>query len=104
MIQPDAAKWGGLTMAARVARQALKAGRRFCPHYLGAGIGLLASAHLLAAVGGDGMLEVDINPNPLRDSFCGPVRDVADGRVTLGDEPGLGIEPDLAGIANWRTA
>ena len=44
-------------------------GKTFCPHYLGGGIGLLASAHLLAAVGGDGWVEVDANDNPLRDAL-----------------------------------
>jgi D-galactarolactone cycloisomerase len=75
----------------------------FCPHYLGAGIGLLASAHLLAGIGGDGLLEVDCNENPLRDRFCGPVLDVRDGMIELGDEAGLGITPDLASIAQYRT-
>ncbi len=103
VIQPDVAKWGGLTMCTKVAREALAAGRRFCPHYLGGGIGLLASAHLLAAVGGDGMLEVDINPNPLRDRCCGPVADVTDGWIKLDGTLGLGIEPDLAAFAHWRT-
>lgn len=103
VIQPDLAKWGGLTKCTEVAREALTAGRRFCPHYLGGGIGLLVSAHLLAAVGSDGMLEVDINPNPLRDEVCGSVADIADGQVTLGEAPGLGIEPDLAAFAYWRT-
>ena len=60
----------------------------FCPHYLGGGIGLLASAHLLAGVGGDGLLEVDCNDNPLRDRFCGPVANISDGKVTLGDAAG----------------
>ena len=103
VIQPDVAKWGGLTACARVARAALAAGRRFCPHYLGGGIGLLASAHLLAAIGGDGLLEIDVNPNPLRDLVCGPAADVEEGRVTLGPEPGLGLVPDLDALAPWRT-
>ncbi len=103
VIQPDLAKWGGLTGTLPVARAALDAGLRFCPHYLGGGIGLLASAHLLAAVGGDGALEVDVNPNPLRDLCCGPVGTVTDGRITLGEEPGLGAEPDLEALRPWRT-
>lgn len=103
VIQPDLAKWGGLSLCSRVGRAALAAGRRFCPHYLGGGIGLLASAHLLAAVGGDGMLEIDINDNPLRDLLCGPVGQVRDGRVRLGERPGLGVEPDLDALAQWRT-
>ena len=104
VFQPDVAKWGGVTLCAGVARAALAAGRRYCPHYLGGGIGLLASAHLLAGIGGDGMLEIDINPNALRDECCGPVASMSDGTVTLGEEPGLGVEPDLAAWAKWRTA
>jgi L-alanine-DL-glutamate epimerase-like enolase superfamily enzyme len=103
VVQPDIAKWGGLSMCASIARDVLRSGKMFCPHYLGAGIGLLASAHLLAGVGGDGLLEVDCNENPLRDRFCGPVLDVRDGKITLGDEPGLGITPDLAAIEQYRT-
>jgi len=65
---------------------------------------LLASAHLLAGVGGDGLLEVDANDNPLRERFCGPVADVRDGTITLNDSPGLGIEPELSSIEQYRTA
>ncbi|WP_275431080.1 enolase C-terminal domain-like protein, partial [Klebsiella pneumoniae] len=67
ILQPDAAKWGGVSGCLQVARQALGAGISYCPHYLGGGIGLMASAHLLAAAGGPGMLEIDTNPNPWRD-------------------------------------
>lgn len=96
VVQPDLAKWGGLSACLPLARRIRAAGRRYCPHYLGGGIGLLASAHLLAAAGGDGILEIDANPNPLRSLLCGPLEVVTDGRATLGDAPGLGAEPDLA--------
>ena len=104
VIQPDIAKWGGLSACSGIASDIMKSGKTFCPHYLGGGIGLLASAHLLAGVGGDGLLEVDSNDNPLRDLFCGPIVDISDGRVTLGDAPGLGVEPDLSSIEAYRTA
>jgi D-galactarolactone cycloisomerase len=104
VVQPDIAKWGGLSVCTGIAREIIKSGKTFCPHYLGAGIGLLASAHLLAGVGGDGLLEVDANDNPLRDRFCGAVGSISDGTVTLTDAPGLGIEPDLAAIEPYRTA
>ena len=105
MVQPDIAKWGGLTECGALARDILKSGKTFCPHYLGGGIGLLASAHLFAGVGGDGLLEVDSNDNPLRDRFCGPVVEMsATARSRLSDDPGLGIEPDLASIEQYRTA
>jgi D-galactarolactone cycloisomerase len=103
VVQPDIAKWGGLTVCSELARDILTSGKMFCPHYLGGGIGLLASAHLLAGVGDDGLLEVDSNENPLRDLFCGLVLNITEGMVTLSDDPGLGIEPDLASIEKYRT-
>ncbi len=104
VVQPDIAKWGGLSVCSDIAGDIMRSGKMFCPHYLGGGIGLLASAHLLAGVGGDGLLEIDSNDNPLRDLFCGAVRDVTDGMVTLGDDPGLGFEPDLSSVESYRTA
>ena len=98
VLQPDLAKWGGFSACLPVARQALTRGVRYCPHFLGAGVGLLASAHLLAAAGGDGLLEVDANPNPLRTATCGPVAQVVNGHVRLSERPGLGDEPDLAAL------
>ncbi|QPF90401.1 mandelate racemase/muconate lactonizing enzyme family protein [Bradyrhizobium commune] len=103
VVQPDIAKWGGLSACAELACDILKSGKTFCPHYLGGGIGLLGSAHLLAGIGGDGWLEVDANDNPLRDLFCGAVADVTDGTIILGEEPGLGFTPDLSGIADYRS-
>ncbi|MCI6941339.1 mandelate racemase/muconate lactonizing enzyme family protein [Desulfovibrio piger] len=103
VIQPDICKWGGLSNCLPVARAVLKAGLRYCPHYLGGGIGLLASAHLLAAVGGDGLLEVDCNPNPLRELLARPFPAVREGRITLSDAAGLGVEPDLDAVENLVT-
>ncbi len=95
VIQPDIAKWGGFTGCLEVANKTISAGRRYCPHFLGGGIGLIASAHLLAAAGGDGLLEVDVNPNPLRDLIA-PLDIDQFGNWIVSDRPGLGIEVDLA--------
>jgi L-alanine-DL-glutamate epimerase-like enolase superfamily enzyme len=102
-VQPDVAKWGGITGCIDVARKIRAVGKTYCPHYLGGGIGLLASAHLLGGAGGEGLLEIDANDNPLRDDFCGPVATVTDGRITLTELPGLGIDPDFAPVAAYRT-
>jgi L-alanine-DL-glutamate epimerase-like enolase superfamily enzyme len=104
VLQPDVAKWGGISGCLPVARRIRAAGLRYCPHFLGGGIGLLASAHLLAAVGGDGMLEIDANPNPLRSEICGPLATVVDGHATLTDAPGLGIVPDLSMLRGLAAA
>ena len=101
VLQPDAAKWGGISLCLKVARAARVAGLRYCPHYLGGGVGLLASAHLLAAAGGDGLLEIDANANPLRALTCGAAGRVVDGRVTLGEAPGLGAPVDLDALAAY---
>lgn len=99
VVQPDLAKWGGISACLPLAGRIRAARRRYCPHYLGGGVGLLASAHLLAAAGGDGILEIDANPNPLRSLLCGPLEAVTEGRATLSDEPGLGAAPDLELLA-----
>ena len=100
VLQPDLAKWGGVSGCLAVARQALMAGRRYCPHFLGAGIGLAMSAHVLAAAGGDGLLEMDVNPNPLREILSG-LPPVQGGRVRLPDVPGYGHPPDLYALREF---
>jgi L-alanine-DL-glutamate epimerase-like enolase superfamily enzyme len=97
-VQPDVAKWGGLSAGLPIAKSILKAGLRFCPHYLGAGIGLLASAHLLAASNGNDILEVDANTNPLRSLTCLPLSHLKDGEMLLSDEAGLGVLPDTLAL------
>ena len=90
VIQPDVAKWGGVSGCLSVARAALAAGRLFCPHFLGGGVGLLTSAHLLAAAGGPGLLEADANPNPLRDAFFTEGA-APGGTMALAEAPGIGV-------------
>mgnify|MGYP006425877085 CR=1 FL=1 len=93
VIQPDLAKWGGVSGILAVAARGRAQGLSFCPHYLGGGIGLAATAHVLAAAGGDGRLEVDVNPNPLR---TGPLEGwdaIRAGRLGLPDAAGIGVAP-----------
>jgi D-galactarolactone cycloisomerase len=98
VIQPDICKWGGLSACLDIARRAVAAGKRYCPHFLGAGVGLAASAHLLSAVGGDGLLEIDVNDNALREALAGPILPLRGHHVHLPAAPGLGYRPDVAGI------
>lgn len=92
VLQPDIAKWGGFTGCFAVARDAIAAGRLYCPHFLGGGIGLAASAHLLSAAGGVGLLEVDVNPNELRDGFGPAGEKINGGEWRIEPGAGLGIE------------
>jgi L-alanine-DL-glutamate epimerase-like enolase superfamily enzyme len=104
VVQPDLAKWGGFTRGIPLARRIVAAGVRYCPHWLGGGVGLLASAHALAAIGGGGVLEVDANANPLRSATCGPLANISDGSSVLNNRPGLGIDPDLASLQAYAVA
>jgi D-galactarolactone cycloisomerase len=104
VVQPDAAKWGGLTAGLPLAKAIMAAQHRYFPHYLGGGIGLLASAHLLAAAGGDGALEIDANPNPLRTDLCDPLNEIENGTAMLTDRPGLGVTPDLERLNRYAVA
>ncbi len=104
VLQPDIAKWGGISACWPLIGRARQAGLRYCPHFLGAGIGLLASAHLLAAAGGDGLLEIDSNPNPLRSLLSGGLTTITEGTARLGMSPGLGVTPDLRQLAEASAA
>jgi L-alanine-DL-glutamate epimerase-like enolase superfamily enzyme len=79
VVQPDMLKWGGVTGAFAVGARAVATGRSYCPHWLGSGIGLLAAAQVLSAVGGPGMLEHDVMENPLREELAQPFPRVKEG-------------------------
>jgi len=101
VLQPDLTKWGGFSGALPLARRIVADGRRFCPHMFCGAPGVLASAHLLAASNSpDGILEYPVGHNPARDAML--TRPVADGVLTLGEQPGLGLDIDAKRLAPYR--
>lgn len=102
IIQPDLAKWGGISGCREIAKTAAAYGLPYYPHYLGAAVGLITSAHLLASANPDGLLEVDVNNNPLRSNLLEDDFTLADGALTLKDAPGLGFTPALEKIQQYR--
>jgi L-alanine-DL-glutamate epimerase-like enolase superfamily enzyme len=103
VLQPDITKWGGVTGNFRVARMAVGAGKRYCPHYFGGGVSLLASLHVLAAAGGSGLLEFDCHPNAGRELVVGDLLPVTEGSVPVPTGAGLGATPDVSGLDRYRT-
>jgi L-alanine-DL-glutamate epimerase-like enolase superfamily enzyme len=101
VIQPDIAKWGGISGCLPIIKTLKQHGVEYCPHYLGGGIGLMASAHLLAASSSSGMLEIDSNPNPLRSLLSTPLNNISDGKITLTEIPGIGIDLDLNALSQF---
>ena len=104
VIQPDVGKWGGISGCLAAGQAAVEAEKRYCPHWLSGGIGLMASAHLLAAAGGQGLLEVDCNPNPLRTLLAQPFPELTDGAFHLTEAPGIGVEPNLEAAKRYQIA
>lgn len=102
IVQPDLAKWGGISGCREIAQKTIDRGMRFLPHYFGAGVGLIATAHLIAAMNCDALLELDVNPNALRTLTAGPIGEAQQGAILLSDEPGLGVRPDLKALEEFR--
>ncbi len=102
-VQPDVGKWGGVEGCMDVARKAVDIGRTYCPHWLAGGIGLLHSANLMAAAGGDGLLEIDSNENPLRSTFTALVPGIEGGSFRMNGEPGIGVDVPLEDLTEWQT-
>ncbi|MDD9876033.1 MAG: mandelate racemase/muconate lactonizing enzyme family protein [Magnetovibrio sp.] len=102
VVQPDVGKLGGVSGCLAIARKALAAGRTYCPHWLSGGVGLLHSANLMAAAGGDGRLEMDVNENPLRDAqLAGAIAlDAGDARLPTG--PGIGVDIDTGALSAFQ--
>ena len=102
ILQPDMAKWGGFSAGVLLAQTIINRKKMFCPHWLGGGIGLVASMHLKASANTFGFVEVDANPNPLRELLAPQIPHMNQGKITLGSLPGLGITPDLAALKEFQ--
>jgi D-galactarolactone cycloisomerase len=99
--QPDVAKWGGIGGCFAAGRLITENGYVYCPHFMGTAVGLAASVHLLAAVGGEGFVELDSNDNPLRTELCNFDLGVAEGRVQVPRGDGIGVIPDEEALRRY---
>lgn len=103
VVQPDVAKWGGVSGTMAVGRHARNHGARCCMHFMGTGLGLAASLHLLAVIGGDGRVELDLNENPLRAELGAIDLQVRNGALRVPRGPGFGFEPEPAALRRLST-
>ncbi len=92
VLQPDVAKWGGVTGALDLAR-AMPQGACLWPHFMGTAVGQVAALSITAALSGTSSCEVDVNANALRTDLCGDIIAIRNGRIDLPSEPGLVVPP-----------
>ena len=89
ILQPDITKYTPLHQALALKKAGETLGKPVVPHFLGSGPGQAASLQLTAGCA-RGLVELDINENPLRTALCAEPFVVEDGQITLPDRPGLG--------------
>lgn len=97
IVQPDVCYMGGVARTLQVAKMAAEAGIRTTPHAANLSLVTLFTMHVLAAIPNAGdYLEFSIEGSDYYPWQEGLFRnwpyDVVDGRVTIGEAPGWGIE------------
>jgi len=88
-LQPDLTKYAPLHMARELLRAAERDGKRVVPHFLGSGPGLAASLQFAAGCP-EALVELDINPNPLRTDLMEEPFVIEDGCIAIPDRSGIG--------------
>ena len=101
VAQPSMTKIGGISEMLRIIALAKAFGVRLVPHCPYFGPGFIASLHICAALPADTPVErlaVDLEASPFGDWV-----DAKGGEMRVPQGPGLGVDPDPALIARYRT-
>ena len=110
IAQPDICAAGGLTEARRIVALAQTFGVNVTPHCWGTGIAFAAALHLASTLdmlpgrllANEPLLEMDRTENPLRDRLTIPRFEVVRGKVSVPEEPGLGVDVDNVLLDKFR--
>jgi len=89
-IQPDITKFGGISLIFNLSKKYNP--KKIWLHFLGSGVGLLTSAHVMAAINPEGKLETDINENLLRTKIFDTELKVIEGKFNLNNNFGIGMK------------
>jgi D-galactarolactone cycloisomerase len=101
-VQPSAAKIGGISIMRDIIANANAANMAVAPHSAYFGPGLIATAHLVAALSRAPMVErlyCDLTMSPFGDWY-----EPVDGHLAVPQGPGLGIDPDPKILEKLRVA
>ena len=92
-IQPDITKYGGISLIYNLAKKYNP--KKIWLHFLGSGVGLLTSAHVMAAINPEGKLETDINENLLRTKILDTTIIINEGKINLNNNFGTGMKLNM---------
>jgi L-alanine-DL-glutamate epimerase-like enolase superfamily enzyme len=109
VIQCDVLLSGGIGGCRRIAGLAEQAGATWSPHTWSNGYGLIANLHAACGFSTHPYVEVPYDPPAWsaerRDWLLPFVLEIADdGTIAPPPGPGLGVEPDLDALEQWRIA
>jgi L-alanine-DL-glutamate epimerase-like enolase superfamily enzyme len=109
VIQCDVLFCGGIGGCRRIASLAEQAGGTWSPHTWSNGYGLIANLHAACGFSTHPYVEVPYDPPAWsaerRDWLLPFVLEIADdGTIAPPSGPGLGVEPDLDALEQWRIA
>ena len=102
-LQPDIAKVGGLSKALSIHEMAAYHNLSTIPHVFGTGLSVVIAAHF-ALIAHSPWLELDLNPNPLRQELLTEPLNVRDGHLLLNEKSGWGYQPDRGALQkfSWK--
>ena len=92
-IQPDITKYGGISLIYNLSKKYNS--KKIWLHFLGSGVGLLTSAHVMAAINPEGKLETDINENLLRTKIFDTAIIINEGKINLNNNFGIGMKLNM---------
>jgi len=98
-IQPDLTKYGGISLISNLSKTIQS--NKIWMHFLGSGVGLLTSAHIMSVINPSAFLETDINVNPLRTNLLKNELKIEGGKINFNDEHGIGGPLDFDTINKY---
>ncbi|UJQ94253.1 mandelate racemase/muconate lactonizing enzyme family protein [Mariluticola halotolerans] len=113
VLQPDLSLCGGFWQGRKIAELAQVNHLRLSPHVWGGAVGLAAALHFISSLAvfphADNipkpvLLEYDLGENPLRTQLLKTSLDVVDGRISVPEGPGLGIEINEEALSRYAVS
>jgi L-alanine-DL-glutamate epimerase-like enolase superfamily enzyme len=102
VVQVDVTRVGGLMRSKRIGWDSVERHRLCVNHSYKTGVNIAASLHFVAALPNTHYFEYCVEQGALRQTLTKQRFPVVDGRISVPEEPGLGIELDEAVVARYR--